>query len=149
MLREWLRRRREQRRQRRAEKTAHVVETVASALALAGPGPPSGAFRTCAGTVQCHRQRARFGLKAYVRWRYGYGGEVITAVWFDNAWPEVGSLVVASGRMGWGWHHSEPVFFGSVECTVPRRVMAKYRRICARAERRSRYEHERSLRGAA
>lgn len=32
------------------------------------------------------------------------------------------------------------MFFGSVECTVPRRVMAKYRRICARAERRSRHE---------
>lgn len=138
----WIRRRRAQRRQRRAEKSAQVVGTVESALALADHRPPSDAFSTCAGIVSRHRQWARFGLKAYVRWCDGYGGEVITAVWFENSWPEVGSLVVASGRMGWGQHHGEPVFFCKVLHIVPRRVMTKYRRICTRRERRNRHEQK-------
>jgi hypothetical protein len=63
---------------------------------------------SCLGLVTGHRQRARTGTKAYVRWCVD--GDV-TAAWFEAARPPVGALVLATGRYGHGPHHDEGVFY--------------------------------------
>jgi len=66
------------------------------------------ATSTCLGQVVRHRQRARTGTKAYVRWHVDGS---VTAAWFEASRPAVGAYVLASGRYGHGPHHIEPVFY--------------------------------------
>lgn len=94
---------------RRQARLAAVWE---HALAAGGQDSPSwigpwGEGR-CLGRVVGHRQRARSGTKAWVRW---VADDQTTAAWFWNAWPAVGTWVLATGQNGHGPHHSERVFY--------------------------------------
>ena len=60
------------------------------------------------GALVGDRQRARSETKAWVRW---VADAQTTAAWFWNAWPAVGTSVLATGQYGHGPHHSEPVFY--------------------------------------
>ena len=107
------------RQRRRARLSAPHIAAVEQALTWAG-AKPHRTTCTCVGRVIAHRQQARHGLKAYVTWLPG--GET-TGVWFEGARPPVGSLVVATGNLGWGDHHSENVFYVAAGCAwfVPAR----------------------------
>ncbi len=54
------------------------------------------------------RQKARTGLKAYVRW---LGSGQTCAVWSEGAWPSTGMFVSAMGNYSHGAHHNEEVFY--------------------------------------
>lgn len=72
---------------------------------------PIGTHRetcTCFGQVVQLRQRARTGMKAYVRW---LADQSVTAAWFEGAWPGAGSYVIARGEYSDGTHHAERVFY--------------------------------------
>ncbi len=71
-----------------------------------GHGPY--AISTCLGQIVRHRQRARTGTKAYVRW---HSDGSVTAAWFEASRPPVGAYVLATGRYGHGPHHTESVFY--------------------------------------
>lgn len=73
-----------------------------------GNTSPSSGYATCLGQVVRHRQRARSGTKAYVRW---YTDGSVTAAWFEASRPAVKSWVLATGSSGHGRHHSESVFY--------------------------------------
>jgi len=75
-----------------------------------GHGPY--ATSRCLGQVVRHRQRARTGTKAYVRWHVDGS---VTAAWFEASRPAVGAYVLARGRYGHGPHHAEPVFLRRAE----------------------------------
>jgi hypothetical protein len=62
----------------------------------------------CLGQVVGHRQRARTGTKAWVRW---VADDQTTAAWFWKARPAVGTYVLATGEYGHGTHHPEDVFY--------------------------------------
>lgn len=104
MVRKWS----DARRNRRQRRTEELAAIVGRALEV-GFSVPGNGYSTCAGVVVACRQRARRGLKAYVRWLAD--SEVVDAVWLEGVWPAPGDLIVASGYRGWGPHHHEPVFY--------------------------------------
>jgi hypothetical protein len=92
----------------------------------------------CLGQIISHRQRARTGTKAYVRWLVD---DSVTAAWFEASRPAVRAYVLALGSYGHGPHHSESVFYvGPTNFEViPADALAAYarhRRRQARQERR-------------
>ncbi len=117
------------------------------AVLLGNDSPIShGRFERCTslGEVIGHRQWARTGVKAYVRWVVD---ESVTAAWFEGAWPVVGSSVLAQGSYGYGTHHGEEVFYvdpGDVEV-----LRATARAAYMRRRRRSRSARSTSLPAAA
>jgi hypothetical protein len=103
----WLSRHREV---RQAAADATLASLWEQALPYLNECPNDSRSRTCVGQITRHRQLARTGTKAYVRW---CGDQIETAAWFAAAWPPVGSYVVATGDMGYGEHHTEEVFYVS------------------------------------
>ena len=123
-------------RKRRDARLATVWER---ALALGNDRPRAGFGQsTCLGQVARHRQRARSGTKAYVRW---YCDGSVTAAWFEASRPAVGAYVLAIGHFGHGPHHGEPVFYVGprswelIPAEAPA-AFARQRRREARASRR-------------
>lgn len=95
-------------RRRRDARLAPVWERALSYGNQSPIGHGSYGFTTCLGQVVKHRQRARSGTKAYVRWN---SDGVVTAAWFEASRPAVGAYVLATGRYGHGPHHTEQVFY--------------------------------------
>ncbi len=130
-------------RRRRDEALARVWER---SLGLGDHSPAKQALYTtwtCLGKVTRHKQRARRGTKARVKW-VSDGRE--TAAWFWYGRPRVGGHVLATGQWAQGTHHQENVFYvdaGHWEA-VPRKARGAYRRHQRRVHRHER----RALRSA-
>lgn len=107
-------------------------------FAVAPPDGPWARPDVCLGQVVGHRQRARTGTKAWIRW---WATGKTTAAWFEGEWPAIGVFVVATGSVGHGEHHDEPVFFvdaGSLLSILPASTPAAYERHARRQARRRR-----------
>src|SRR5690349_1611552 len=104
---------------------ARLAAVAARAMERGGRMSPLQAPRgtcQCLGEVVGHRQRARRGTKALVRW---VADGQTTAAWFWYARPPVGTFVLATGEYSWGAHHDEGVFYveaGGYE-VIPGRAM--------------------------
>lgn len=94
-------------RQRRDSRLAPVWERGLSVGNDSPIGHAPYVVTTCLGQVVRHRQRARTGTKAYVRW---HRDGSVTAAWFQASRPAVGAYVLATGSYGHGPHHTELVF---------------------------------------
>lgn len=115
---------------RRRRRDEQLVATWERAIARGNDSPAlHGAYVTscCLGQVVSHRQRARTGTKAYVRW---LADGSVTAAWFEASRPPVGAHVLASGRYGHGPHHTESVFFVGANTfeVIPAEALAAYTR---------------------
>ena len=115
---------------RRRRRNERLVATGERAIALGNDSPAlHGPYvaSCCLGQVVSHRQRARTGTKAYVRW---LADGSVTAAWFEASRPVVGAYVLASGQYGHGPHHSEPVFFVGPNCfeVIPAEALAAHTR---------------------
>ena len=96
---------------RRRRRNDRLAATWERALALGCTSPARhGPYETsaCLGQVISHRQRARTGTKAYVRWLVD---DSVTAAWFEASRPPVRAYVLAAGQYGHGPHHRESVFY--------------------------------------
>ncbi len=126
---------------RRRRRNDRLVAAWERALALGNNSPVHlGPYETscCLGQVVRHRQRARTGTKAYVRWLVD---DSVTAAWFEASRPAVRAYVLATGQYGYGPHHTESVFYvGPANFEViPADAIAAYTRRprhAARQERR-------------
>jgi hypothetical protein len=120
---------------RRRRRHALLVAAWERGLALGSDSPVRhGPYETssCLGQVVRHRQRARTGTKAYVRWLVD---DSVTAAWFEASRPPIGAYVLATGRYGHGPHHTESVFYvGPTDLEViPTNALAAYTRDQRRA----------------
>lgn len=121
----------------RRRRNDRLVALWERALTMGNTSPiRHGAYQTtcCLGQVTAHRQRARTGTKAYVRWLVD---DLVTAAWFEASRPAVGAYVLATGRYGHGPHHTEPVFYVGPTCfeLVPAKALAAYNRRARRLRR--------------
>ena len=131
---------------RRRRRNDRLVAAWERALALGSDSPVRhGPYETstCLGQVVRHRQRARTGTKAYVRWLVD---DSVTAAWFEASRPAVEAHVLARGRYGHGPHHTESVFYvGPSDFEViPANALAaftRHQRRTARQERRLARRH--------
>lgn len=123
----------------RRRRNDRLVAAWERCLALGSNSPAHGLYETssCLGQVIGHRQRARTGTKAYVRWLVDGS---VTAAWFEASRPAVRAYVLATGRYGHGPHHSESVFYvGPTNFEViPSDALAAYTRRQRRAAREQR-----------
>jgi len=87
--------------------------------------PERGCQNAYAGTIIQIRQRARTGVKAYVRWE---ADGSVTGLWVPGASNLPLAPVVVTGSLGWGDHHEEPVVFASTIRRVRRKDIRKGRR---------------------
>ncbi|MEA2825703.1 MAG: hypothetical protein QOG43_142 [Actinomycetota bacterium] len=123
----------------RRRRDARLSPVWERALALGRQSPVGhGPYETvsCLGQVVRHRQRARTGTKAYVRW---VADGSVTAAWFWSARPPVHSYVLARGQYSHGDHHREAVFYvhqGHFEL-IPAQALAAHSREQRRLAKRS------------
>lgn len=125
---------------RRRRRNDRLVAIWERALALGCNSPAhQGPFgmTCCLGQVISHRQRARTGTKAYVRWLVD---DSVTAAWFEASRPAVRAYVLATGRYGHGPHHSEAVFYVGPTTfeVIPADALAAYTRRQRRVARQKR-----------
>jgi hypothetical protein len=122
---------------RRREAELAAIWERALALGLQSPTKqPLYTTWTCLGRVTRHKQRARRGTKARVRWVSG-GRE--TSAWFWYGRPRVGGYILAVGQWAPGTHHRENVFYVQVGDweAIPRKSRTAYRR-----QRRRQHRHD-------
>ena len=95
-------------------------------------GAMNGWHERRVGRITRIRQWASTGSKAYVHWVSPSG--LRSAAWFEAERARAGYCVVAHGRVGFGEHHRENVFYVDAGNAVfiPGRVYRAYRRATSR-----------------
>ena len=116
-----------QRRQRRGEAAFARCEPFYqySNVPPSSPDDQRWVETLCAGVVVRVRQHARTGSKIYVRW--AATGNT-TAAWVPGHTIRNGERLVVRGRLGWGSHHNEWVFYVSGIDRIPRKVFLRAER---------------------